>query len=166
MVDYLAEYFTLRWPSWSVKTLNELLQALLSFKASDKKWAAILTDFLLYVSWVFLSLSLQYTFSTAKHTPRRVCYLFFESEHRKILLTWAHLGIDPSCMDMPEYDLMCFLRLRRVQPWKWPMFSLLVEGNKAFSTPLCLHCSYLHWVTVVFELHHGEGHWCTEDPEW
>lgn len=87
MVDYLVEYFTLRWPSWSVKTLNELLQALLAFKASDKKWAVILTDFLLYMSWIFLSLSLQYTFSTAKHTPRCVCYLFFESEHRKILLT-------------------------------------------------------------------------------
>ena len=53
MVDYLGEYFTLNWPSWSVKTLNELLQALLAFKASDKKWAVILTGFPLFMSCVF-----------------------------------------------------------------------------------------------------------------
>lgn len=107
MVYYLVQYFTLSWPSWSVKTLNELLQALLAFKASDKKWAVILTGFPLFMSCVF-SHSLQYTFSTAKHTPRCVYYLFFETEHRKILLTWAHLGMVPSYMVMLEYDPMWF----------------------------------------------------------
>lgn len=76
MVDDLAEYLTLRWPSWSVKTLNELLQALLAFKASDKKWAVILTDFLLYMSWIFFSLSAFNILSVQLSTPQDVSAIF------------------------------------------------------------------------------------------
>lgn len=87
----------------------------------------------------FLSRSLQYTFSTAKHTPRCVYYLFFETEHRKILLTWAHLGMGPFNMDMPEYDpVVCFLCLKRVQPWNWPPCSPCLLRVTKLSPLLCV----------------------------